>query len=39
MGNKSTPIIEGKTKSNKKEYSGKGRQAPVPTLHSKKRTK
>ena len=35
--NELTPIIEGKTKSNKKEYSGKGRQASAPTLHSKTR--
>ena len=35
---KPTPIVENKTKNCKKEYNGKGRQAPQPPLHSKKRT-
>lgn len=34
-----TPIVENKTKNCKKEYNGKGRQAPPPPLHSKTRTK
>ena len=36
---KPTPIVENKTKNCKKEYNGKGRQAPPPPLHSKTRTK
>ena len=35
---KPTPIVENKTKNCKKEYNGKGRQAPPPPLHSKTRT-
>ena len=36
---KPIPIVENKTKNCKKEYNGKGRQAPPPPLHSKTRTK
>ena len=30
-----TPIVENTRKNCRKEYSGKGRQAPPPPLHSK----
>jgi hypothetical protein len=35
MKEKSKPIQEGKTKSNTKQFTGKGRQAPPPPLHTK----